>query len=109
RLAGKEQHARSPLVVPRHLVVEAENVGAVTDERGGVLEIGKVTRENRPHRLEVEAARQLESLHLQVRFHRYGSIPFLDRTEAVALVQAREPFLGAEADRGMPVTTRSLE
>ena len=46
-------------MVLRHLVVVTEHVRAVADQGRGVLEVGEVATEDRRHRLEVEAAREL--------------------------------------------------
>ena len=59
----EQLNARSPLMVLGSLVVEAENLGAVPNERRGVSDIGEVAFENRQHRLEVEAAGQFKPEH----------------------------------------------
>ena len=60
RVAREQVDARAPFVVAGRFVVEAEDVRAVADQRGCVLETRKLALEDRPNRLEVEAARQLE-------------------------------------------------
>ena len=88
-VSHEQLNARSPLMVTGQLVIEAEKLGAVSDQRGGMLQVGKAAVENRPHRLEVETARQLEALHpLEVGLHRDRPVLLLHGNEAVAARRA---------------------
>ena len=48
-------------MVGRHGRVEAEHLGAGTDQRGAVPQAGEFGIEHRPHRLPIEAASQFET------------------------------------------------
>src|SRR5438105_13995107 len=86
-----------------------DDLRAVADQCGRVLEVRETLRQDRPHRLVVEAAGELEALHLQVGLHCDRAVLLLDGAEAVPLVEARLASLGAEADRGMPLLARAVE
>jgi hypothetical protein len=61
RLQQEEQHARLPIVVRRHLVVEPEYLRPATQERRTVRKVRETGVQDRPDELLVELSAQFEA------------------------------------------------
>jgi hypothetical protein len=61
-VVAKEEHpARAPVVIRRLLGVEPEDLGAASDQRGGVLQFRELRVEDGADRLLEESASELEA------------------------------------------------